>query len=64
MSVSFLVAHSTKSYQILGGVIAEAPARLNVMDLEILRSPTVLAAPTVPLQYLTPQEAIRSRIEL
>jgi hypothetical protein len=62
VSVSFLVAHGTKSYQILDRVIAEAAARLDVMDLEIFRSPTILAAPTVPLQHLTPQEVIRSRI--
>jgi hypothetical protein len=40
----------TKGYQILARVIAEATARPNVMDLEVLTSPAVLTAPAVPLQ--------------
>jgi len=50
MSVGVLMALATKSYQILGRVIAEVAPRLNVMDLKVFCSPADLATPAVPLQ--------------
>ena len=63
MSVSFLVAHGAKSYQILGRVIAEAAPRLNVMDLKIFRSPADLATPAVPLQDFTAELPVGFRVQ-
>jgi hypothetical protein len=55
LSVSFLVAHHTKNYQILGLIIAQTAARLNVMDFETFDRAARLATPTVSLQHLTAQ---------
>jgi hypothetical protein len=38
MSVSVLVALDAKSYEIFGRIIAEAAARLDVMNLKILHA--------------------------
>jgi hypothetical protein len=64
LSVNFQVTHDTKSYQILGRVIAEAAPRLNVMDLKIFRSPAELAMPAVSLQDFIAELAIILRLEL
>ena len=58
-SVSFLVADDTKSYQILGRVIAEAAPPLDVMDLKVFDLSAPLATPTVPLEDCTAELAIR-----
>jgi hypothetical protein len=63
-SVNFLVTRDTKSYHILGRVIAEAAPRLNVMDLKILRSPAELATPTVPLQNFIAELTVCFKVEL
>jgi len=57
-SVSFVVALCTKSYQILGCVIAQAAPRLNVMDLKILHSPARLTSPAISLQDFAAELAI------
>jgi hypothetical protein len=49
LSVSFLVTHDTKSYQILGRVITQSASPLNVMDLKILHLPAPLAMPAISL---------------
>jgi hypothetical protein len=56
--VNFLVADDTERYEILGCVIAESAPRLDVMDLEIFRSPADFAAPAVPLQDLMAERAV------
>jgi hypothetical protein len=63
MSVSVFVAPDTKSYEILSRIIARAAPRLDVMDLKALNTPTILAAPAVPLQNFTTELAISLRLE-
>jgi hypothetical protein len=63
LSVRFLVAHDTKSYQIFGRVIAQSAPRLNVMDLKVFHSPTPLATPAVSHQDFTAKLAISFRIK-
>ena len=48
----------TKSYQILGRVIAQSTARLNVMDLEIFAYAAVLAMPSISFQDCMTELAI------
>jgi hypothetical protein len=62
-SVNVLVALDTKSYEILSRIIAQAAARLNVMDLKIIHSPARLASPAISLQNFTPQLAISFGLE-
>jgi hypothetical protein len=62
--VSFLVTHDTKSYQILGRVMAEAAPRLNVMDLKAFDLPARLAAPAVPLENFMAESAVSLGLEL
>ena len=47
--MSFLMAQCAESNQILGSVIAQSAPRLDVMDLEILHTPTRLAPPAIAL---------------
>ena len=63
-SVGFLVTQDTKSYQILGRIVAEAAPRLNVMDLKAFDLPAQLATPTVPLEDFMAELAISLRLEL
>ena len=56
--MNFLVADDTKSYQILGRVIAEAAPPLDVMDLKAFDLPAPLTTPTVPLEDCTAELAI------
>jgi hypothetical protein len=56
--MSFLVAPDTKSYQILGPVIAQTAPRLNVMDLEILHASARLATPAISLKDFLAELAI------
>jgi hypothetical protein len=64
LPVSFPVTHDTKSYQVLGRVIAEATPGLNVMDLKIFRAPAELAMPAVPLQDFMAELTISLGLEL
>ena len=63
MSVGVLVALDTKSYQILGRVIAQSAPRLNVMDLKIFHAPARLATPAISLQNFAAELAISFRIK-
>ena len=56
--MSFLVAPETKSYQVLGSVIAQLAPRLNVMDLKTLDAPARLTTPSISLQNFTAELAI------
>ena len=62
--MSFLVTDGTKSYQILGRVMAEAAPRLNVMDLKVSDLAARLATPTVPLEDFMAELTIGLRLEL
>jgi hypothetical protein len=57
------VAFWTKSYQILGRVIALPAPPLNVMDLKTFHPPARLASPSVSLQNFAAELAIRFRIK-
>ena len=61
--MSFLVAQETKSYEILGRVIAEAAPRLNVMALKSLDAAARLATPTVPLHDFAAELTVRFRLK-
>ena len=63
MSANVLVALDTKSYEILSRIIAQAAARLNVMDLKIIHPPAPLATPTISLQDFPAELAICFRIK-
>ena len=63
LSVSFLMARRAEGDQILGSVIAQSASRLNVMDLETLRSSAALATPAVSLQDFVAEVAIPLRIK-
>ena len=63
MSVSVLVAIDAKNYEILSRIIAEAAARLNVVNLKIFHLPVPLASPTVAFQDFTAELAISFRIK-
>jgi hypothetical protein len=63
MSVNVLVALDTKIDEILSRIIAQAAARLNVMDLKIIHFPARLATPAIPLQDFPAELAIRFRIK-
>ena len=58
------MTHDTKSYQILGRIVAEAAPRLNVMDLKAFDLPAQLATPAVPLEDFMAELAISLRLEL
>jgi hypothetical protein len=45
---------SAKGDQVLLGIISEPASRLDVVNLELAKMPTVLAPPAVPLQDLLP----------
>ncbi len=46
------VTAGTESDEVILGIISELTARPDVMDLQIVRAPTSLALPSVPLQDL------------
>jgi hypothetical protein len=62
--MDLLVAASTQSDEVLVRVVAEQTARPNVMDLESIATPAMLAAPRVSLQYPFVQYAVRTPIEV
>ena len=45
------MASRAQGYEILFRVIAQQAARLHVMDLKICSGTTILALPSVPLEY-------------
>lgn len=53
----------TKSYEILSRIIAQAAARLNVMDLKVLHPSARLATPAVSLQSFIAKLAISFRVK-
>jgi hypothetical protein len=57
------VALWTKSYQILGRVIAQMAAWLNVMDLKIFHAPARLTSPAISLQDFPAELTISFRIK-
>jgi hypothetical protein len=57
------MAADAKSYEILSRIIAQAAARLNVMDLQTLDTPAGLATPAIPLQNFLAELAISLRLE-
>lgn len=57
--MNFHMTVDTKRYEIVFLVIPEVASGTNMMDLEILRGTTMLAAPAVAVQYLLPQFPIR-----
>jgi len=62
--VSFLVTQDTKSYQILGSIMAEAASRLDVVDLKAVDLPARLATPAVPLEDFAAELAVSLWLEL
>ena len=62
--MSFLVTDDTKSYQILGRVMAEAAPRQNVMDLKVSDLPAQLETPAVPLEDFMAELAVSLGPEL
>jgi len=61
--MGFLVARCAEGNQILGSVIAQSAARLNVMDLKTLCSPAPLATPAISLQDFKAELAVSFRIK-
>ena len=45
------------------GIVAQPAPSVDVVDLEVGRSPAVLAAPGIALQHLLAKVAVRVRIE-
>ena len=62
--MGFLMALRAEGDQIFRGIITQTTPRLNVVDLKIFRSSAELAAPAIPLQYLTAELAIRLGLKL
>jgi hypothetical protein len=59
----FLMAQCAEGDQILGNVITQSASRLNMMDLEALRSPAPLATPAISLQDFMAKLAIGCRVK-
>ncbi len=47
-----LVTTGAEGDEVLFGIVAQSPPRLDVVDLEVGTTPAGLAAPAIPLQYL------------
>ena len=56
------MAARAQSDEIDFAICSEVTSRIDVVNFEFVCAAAVLATPTVPLQYLTSQEVIRSRI--
>jgi hypothetical protein len=63
ISMSYLVAPYTKSYQVLGSVVAQMASRLNVMNLKTLHAPAPLATPAVSFQDFAAELAISFKVK-
>ena len=57
------MAVGAKSDQVSLGIVSQPASRLDVVNLELAKMPTVLATPAVPLQYLLPQTSVRLWVE-
>ena len=58
------MTQDTKSYQILGSIMAEAASRLDVVDLKAVDLPSRLATPAVPLEDFAAELAVSLWLEL
>jgi len=63
ISVDVAVAISAERDQVFVSVVTQSASRANVVDLEVIRSPTVLASPAVTLQHFGAEFAIRIWVE-
>ena len=63
LEVHIPMTAGTKCYQIFKSVVSLSTARLDVMNLEILRRSTVLTPPVVPLQDLFAKFVVSLSIE-
>ena len=63
MAVDVTVAISTERDQIFVCVVTQPASRVNVVDLETIGSPAILASPAVTLQHFGAELAIRIRVE-
>jgi hypothetical protein len=61
--MGFLMTRCAEGDQILGRVIAQSAARLNVMDLKIFHSPARLTAPSISLQDFPAELTISFRVK-
>ena len=57
------MAARTKRDQVVAGVVSEFASQAKVVDMQIRRTPTLLAPPSVSLQYVSAQLTIGIRIE-
>jgi len=62
-SMNLLMASGAEGNQILAGVVAQLAAEAKVVNLEMLRGATILAAPAIPLEYLRAKPTISCRFE-
>jgi hypothetical protein len=63
VQMKLLMAPGAERNQIVICVVAEPAAKANVVNLKILRGPTMLASPAVTLQYLRANSMICCRIQ-
>ena len=52
------MASTAKSDEIFFHIASQKTSRLNVMDLEICRTPALLASPAIALEYLLAKRVI------
>ena len=52
MEMNVAMAATTEGDKVLGGIISEQASRANVVDMEIVWAPAVLASPSIALQDL------------
>jgi hypothetical protein len=57
------VALGAERNEIFVGIVTQLAARLKVVNLQIFRSSTALAAPSVALKHLAAQPSIRFRLK-
>ncbi len=58
-----VVASHAESDQVLFGIFSQPAPRLDVVNLQVRRPPTALAAPAISLQHLLAQLTIGLRVE-
>jgi len=64
LRMNLLMTRCAEGNQILGSVIAQSAAGLDVMDLKIFHTPTRLAAPAISLQDFVAELAISFKVKL
>ena len=62
-SMNLIMAVGAKRDQILPIIIAKPAAEANVVNLKILRGPTILASPSITFEYLRANSTICCRIQ-